>query len=84
MIGLTKKQAACLDAVRAHHAATGAMPSVEELRAALGLKSKSGVARLLGRLEQRGAIKRVPRSARAITIRRMNCPHCGKELRSPR
>jgi len=84
MIGLTRRQRACFDAVLAHHKATGDMPSMEELRVALGLGSKSGVWRLLKGLEKRGAIKRISRAARAITIRRLNCPHCGKELRSPR
>jgi repressor LexA len=84
MIGLTRRQRACFDAVLAHHKKTGAMPSMEELRVVLGLASKSGVSRLLKRLEKRGAIKRVPRAARAIIIRRMKCPHCGKDLRSPR
>jgi repressor LexA len=84
MIGLTGRQRVCFDAILAHHKKTGGMPSMEELRKVLGLASRSGVHRLLRRLEERGAIKRVPQCARAIIIRRMKCPHCGRDLRSPR
>lgn len=84
MMGLTGRQRACFDAIKAHHDETGAMPSVEELRVSLGLTSKSAVWRLLTRLEHRGVIKRIPGCARAIAIKRQRCPHCGKDLRSPR
>ena len=84
MMGLTKRQRVCLDAIYAHQKRTGTMPSVEELGRALGLSSKSAVARLLLRLEHRGAIKRVHGAARAITIRKQTCPHCGKDVRGPR
>lgn len=78
MIGLTRRQRTCLDAVRAFEARTGMMPSVEELRAALGLASKSAASRLLARLAERGAIRRVPGRERAIEFAR--CPSCGVEL----
>jgi DNA-binding MarR family transcriptional regulator len=77
-LGLTPRQRTCLDAVAAHQARTGTMPSVEELRLALGLSSKSAAARLLARLEQRGAIRRVAGAARAIVI--ACCPHCGGDV----
>jgi SOS-response transcriptional repressor LexA len=78
MTGLTRRQRVCLEAVRAFQARTGTMPSVNELRVVLGLTSKSAAARLLKRLAERGAIKRVPGCARAIAL--SVCPHCGKEL----
>jgi SOS-response transcriptional repressor LexA len=84
MMGLTRQQRACLDAVKAHQRATGEMPSCEELARALGLSAKSGVSRLLLRLEHRGAIKRIHGCARAIAVKNPKCPHCGKELRGPR
>ena len=84
MMGLTRRQRACLDAVAAHQKATGTMPTVEELRLALGLTSKSAASRLLLRLEHRGAIKRIHGCARAIAIKRAVCPHCGKDVRGPR
>ncbi len=80
MRGLTKRQRACLDAIVAHKTRTGAMPTVEELRSALGLSSKSAAAGLLLRLEHRGAIKRDHGCACAIALKRAVCPHCGKEI----
>jgi SOS-response transcriptional repressor LexA len=80
MIGLTPRQRRCLDAIAAHEAATGAMPSVDDLRAALGLRARSTVSRLLSRLAERGAITRVSGISRAIGIAR--CPHCGGALSS--
>jgi SOS-response transcriptional repressor LexA len=80
-VGLTAKQLACLDAVEAHHARTNSMPSLDQLRSALGLTSKSGAARLLSQLEQRGAIRRLAGRARAIRVLRQDaCPHCGKPV----
>lgn len=84
MMGLTKRQRACLEAVKAFHARTGQMPSCEDLRKELGLASRSAASRLLDRLEHRGAIKRIPGCARAIAIRRRRCPKCGHELKGPR
>jgi repressor LexA len=82
MMGLTGKQRACFDAILAHRAKTGTMPTVDELRKLLGLASKSCVSRLLLRLEERGMIKRLHGCPRAIAIKQPHCPHCGKELRS--
>ena len=84
MMGLTRRQRACLDAVRAFHARTGTMPSCEDLRIELGLSSRSAASRLLDRLEHRGAIKRIHGCARAIAIKRSRCPKCGHELKGPR
>ena len=84
MMGLTKRQRVCLDTLVRFQKRTGTMPSVDELRKALGLASKSAAARLLLRLEHRGAIKRIHGSARAITLKKQMCPHCGKDVRGPR
>lgn len=43
-------------------------PSFEEMRAALGLKARSGIHRLLGGLEERGFIRRIPHRPRAIEL----------------
>ncbi len=48
----------------------GPAPSFEEMRAALGLKSKSGVHRLVAALEERGFIRRLPNRARALEVLR--------------
>ena len=72
--GLTLKQRACLDAIEAYFARTRTMPSVEDLRLALGIGSKSGVLGLLRQLEERGRIARLPLRARAIRL--LHDPAC--------
>ena len=84
MMGLTKRQRACLDAVKAFQARTGQMPSCRDLCIELGLSSRSAASRLLDRLEHRGAIKRIHGCARAIVIKRQRCPKCGYEFKGPR
>jgi SOS-response transcriptional repressor LexA len=78
--GLTPRQNACLNAIRSHRTATGAMPSISDLQGLLGRPSKTAVHRLLCQLECRGAIKRARGRARAIRIIDDLCPHCGGPL----
>ena len=79
--GLTAPQRACLDAIEVYHAARRVMPSVEDLRLALGFSSKAGVLRLLRQLEERGRIARVPLRARAIRLLYdRECPRCQERL----
>lgn len=47
-------------------AAAGVAPSFEEMKDAIGLKSKSGVHRLIVALEERGKIARLRNRARSI------------------
>ena len=66
---LTKQQAdllAYIDWYISDHG--GISPSFDEMRRFMGLKSKSGIARLIGALEQRGKIRRLPHLARAIEV----------------
>lgn len=79
-LGLTPSQKACLEALRAHRAESGVMPTMEELGRELGLSSRGAVRRLLVALEKRGVIKRTTRRARAIRVLVEDCPHCGGEL----
>jgi repressor LexA len=80
-MGLTQKQRACLDAIEAHLARTRAMPSVEDLRRALGFASKAAALRLLRQLEERGRISRLPQRARAIRLLQAEaCPYCSESL----
>lgn len=65
---LTKKMAELLAYIDKALKETGAVPSYDEMKAALGLNSKSGVHRLISSLEERGAIRRIPYRARAIEI----------------
>lgn len=79
--GLTAQQLACLDAIEAWFARTRTMPSVENLRVALGFSSKAAVLGLLRQLEERGRIARVPLRARAIRLLDdKECPRCRERL----
>jgi repressor LexA len=80
MTALTKRQRACLEAITSYRAMNGVMPSLEDLRIALALASKSTVFGLLRSLEQRQVIRRRRRKRRAISILIHKCPHCGKSL----
>ncbi len=51
--------------------ASGISPSFEEMKEALDLKSKSGVHRLIGALEERGFIRRLANRARALEVVKM-------------
>lgn len=64
MSPLTAKQQELLDYLRLCERA----PSFEEMKNALGLKSKYGVHRLISALEERGYIRRIPNRARCIEI----------------
>lgn len=46
----------------------GICPSFEEMKNLIGLKSKSGIHRLIKILEERGFIKQIPNKARALEI----------------
>ena len=52
-------------------AETGVSPSFEEMKEALDLKSKSGVHRLIGALEERQFLRRLPNRARALEVMRL-------------
>ena len=46
----------------------GVPPSFDEMKAALDLRSKSGIHRLITALEERGFIRRLPHRARALEV----------------
>src|SRR5271154_3689961 len=68
---LTRKQKELLVLIRDRLAEDGVPPSFDEMKEALGLKSKSGIHRLITGLEERGFIKRLAHRARALEIIRM-------------
>jgi len=68
---LTRKQKELLLLIRDRLAVDGIPPSFDEMKAALGLKSKSGIHRLITGLEERGFIRRLPHRARALEILRL-------------
>ncbi|MBF97045.1 MAG: LexA repressor [Alphaproteobacteria bacterium MarineAlpha9_Bin4] len=65
---LTSKQLKLLDYLKKSFKDNKVSPSFEEMKIALGLKSKSGIHRLITALEERGFIKRLHNKARAIKV----------------
>lgn len=68
---LTRKQHELLHYIHQHLNAHGVSPSFDEMKDALGLKSKSGIHRLISGLEERGFLRRLPHRARALEILRV-------------
>jgi len=68
---LTRKQYELLMYIHDRLGDSGVSPSFEEMKEALGLKSKSGIHRLITGLEERGFIRRLPHRARALEIVRL-------------
>ena len=68
---LTAKQHELLLFINQRLDETGISPSFEEMKEALDLKSKSGVHRLIGALEERGFIRRLANRARALEVMKM-------------
>lgn len=68
---LTKKQRDLLLFINERLSTQDVPPSFEEMKEALGLKSKSGIHRLISGLEERGYIERLPHRARALEIKRL-------------
>lgn len=65
---LTRKQYELLIFIDQRLRASGVSPSFDEMKAALDLKSKSGIHRLITGLEERGFIRRLPHRARALEV----------------
>ena len=65
---LTSKQLNLLNYLVKYFKSSEVAPSYDEMRLALGLKSKSGIHRLISALEERGFIKRLHNKARAIKV----------------
>jgi repressor LexA len=68
---LTRKQHQLLTFINERLNATGVSPSFDEMKDALGLKSKSGIHRLITGLEERGFIRRLAHRARALEVLRL-------------
>jgi repressor LexA len=65
---LTRKQHELLIFIDKHLRSTGYSPSFEEMKEALGLRSKSGVHRLISALEERNFLRRHHHRARALEV----------------
>jgi len=68
---LTKKQQELLLFIHHRLGDGGVSPSFDEMKDALGLKSKSGIHRLITGLEERGFLRRLPHRARALEVLRL-------------
>lgn len=67
-MNLTARQLETLDFIKSYIERNRIAPSFEEIADHLGLKSKSGVHRIIAALEQRGRILKIPSCARAIKV----------------
>lgn len=68
---LTKKQRELLILIHNRMKNGDVAPSFDEMRMALGLKSKSGIHRLITALVERGYLERLPNRARALEIKKL-------------
>lgn len=68
---LTRKQHELLLYIHRHLHQHGVSPSFDEMKDALGLKSKSGIHRLISGLEERKFLRRLPHRARALEVLRL-------------
>ncbi|WP_457583584.1 LexA family protein [Ensifer canadensis] len=68
-LGLTLRQNELLSFIRRYSADKGGVsPTYDEMKAHLGLSSKSGISRMVAAMEERGAIRRLKNRARAIVV----------------
>ncbi|MGI8841224.1 MAG: transcriptional repressor LexA [Caulobacteraceae bacterium] len=65
---LTRKQHELLMFIHERIKEAGVSPSFDEMKAALGLASKSGIHRLITALEERGFLRRLAHRARALEV----------------
>lgn len=68
---LTQKQYNLLMFINKVNRETGQCPSFDEMKEAIGLKSKSGIHALINSLEERNFIRRMPHKARALEVLRL-------------
>lgn len=71
---LTKKQALIIDFINDFSAREGEAPSYREIMSALGLSSVSAVAEHIDNLVKKGALKKVPGTARSLEVVDLSFP----------
>jgi repressor LexA len=81
---LTKKQYELLLYIDRRLKEKGISPSFDEMKEALGLRSKSGIHRLITGLTERGFLRRLPHRARALEVVRMPDNMAVRDRRTPR
>ena len=68
---LTEKQYNLLAYINKINKEKGQCPSFDEMREAIGLRSKSGIHTLINSLEERGFLRKIPHKARALEVIRL-------------
>jgi repressor LexA len=81
---LTRKQNELLLFINQRIKDGGVSPSFDEMKEALGLKSKSGIHRLITGLEERGFIRRLAHRARALEVLQTQCHQRAVQARPAR
>lgn len=76
---LTQKQKDLLILIHNRMQEGDIAPSFDEMREELGLKSKSGIHRLITALVERGYLERLPNRARALEVKRLPEGYTGEE-----
>lgn len=66
--GLTRRQRDALAFIEAHQAEKGIPPSYDEIATGIGLRSRSGIHRLIGELVARDRISMRPYAPRSIVV----------------
>jgi SOS-response transcriptional repressor LexA len=77
---LTRQQLNAKTFIAAFTRDHGVGPIYDEIMVAVGLKSKSGVSRLVQGLADRGHVTWIARSARSLRVVEHSCPNCGCAL----
>jgi len=78
---MTEKQYKLLKFMHERISETGVTPSYDTMRREMGLKAKSGIARLVVGLETLDMIYRIPNRARSIEITRKGLRYVGGQIR---
>lgn len=68
--GMTPKQKELLDFIKSYSGRNGYCPSYDDMMKALGLRSKSGIHRMVYALKERGYVRLLPNRARSIELTR--------------
>ena len=66
--GLTQRQMEALRYIAGHIEERGYSPSYQDICNAIGLKSRSGAARIVDALERRGHVTHIPYCARSVAV----------------
>ena len=80
---MTPRQKQTLYFIRDHWEEHGHAPSYEEIRKGINAKSKSSVAAIIRKLEERGYIERIPNAARSIRLLHAPLPDTADVPASP-